>query len=507
MLQVMLVDDKKSIVDGLEVYIDWKSLGFEVAAKATDAREAIAITKKQHIDLIITDIRMPEMTGLEMVMELGKGTSTYKYIFLSGYSEFEYAKWAIENRVSGYLLKPVNAEELTELLKKVRSEIEEEAEFLAQKTTEYLRRILDRGSVVEENTPLDQSRNLRYLLIKEIPCAEESDNHTDKIVEIIRNFNADADKCFIVKGAKGEVELVLNCEECFEGMEQFAENLKLRLRTGSVPDFVILVGCRVESVGELRASKESIAVLEKAVFYCAKRKVFLYESYQEITFSEDISDMPMGKMLEAVKNVNGEMFQQSVKNFRDHINQKKIRPDIVMDCVNKLVFDISDYVSKNGGEIMQIMVRWTAVKGASNQTCDSICAFLLELWEQVYQEISKGGRQQTFALDDVFAYIQENYSDETMSLQKVAQKYYITAPYLGKLIKEKTGDSFRSYLLRLRMEKAKNLLIKSNYTVYKIAHMVGFADANYFILRFQKSEDISPARYREVYAEGKNEQE
>ena len=129
MLKVMLVDDKAAIVEGLEYLIDWNELGYKVAAKVTSAQEALGAAKKNEYDLIVTDIRMPGMDGLELIEHLMQFMPKAKYILLSAYSRFEYAKYAIDKRISGYILKPVNENELIALLKQVKEEIEKERKY------------------------------------------------------------------------------------------------------------------------------------------------------------------------------------------------------------------------------------------------------------------------------------------------------------------------------------------------------------------------------------------
>ena len=129
MLKVMLVDDKIAIVKGLKCLINWDALGYEVIAQLTSAKEAVKFAENNEIDLIVTDIKMPDMDGIEMIEEIAKFKTGIKYILLSAYGEFEYAKRAIDSWVSGYILKPVNESELSELLGRVKSEIEKERKY------------------------------------------------------------------------------------------------------------------------------------------------------------------------------------------------------------------------------------------------------------------------------------------------------------------------------------------------------------------------------------------
>lgn len=155
MLKVMLVDDKTAIVDGLEFLIDWNSLGYEVAAKATSANQAIELATNNVFDLIVTDIRMPNMNGLEMIEQLMSINAKMKYILISAYSEFEYAKRAIDRQISGYILKPINDKELTDILKRVKEEIEKEKKYAAFMTKES--GILDQSS----NEALSDDENVK----------------------------------------------------------------------------------------------------------------------------------------------------------------------------------------------------------------------------------------------------------------------------------------------------------------------------------------------------------
>ena len=147
MFQVLLVDDKEAIVDGLEIIIDWESYGYEIAAKATSAKAAIDIVSKQKIDLVITDIRMPEMSGLDMINEMKDISKNIKFILLSGYTEFEYAKFAIDKNISGYILKPIDEDELIGLLKKIKTEFEKENDYETHKIMMYILSALENENI------------------------------------------------------------------------------------------------------------------------------------------------------------------------------------------------------------------------------------------------------------------------------------------------------------------------------------------------------------------------
>lgn len=120
MLRVLLVDDEPFILQGIKMLIDWEQEGFEIAGMAANGKEAIAFLEQEEVDLIIADIRMPEMTGLELLETIKREKLSNAYfVILSGYADFEYARRAMQNECTEYLLKPIDREMLLKLLEKV----------------------------------------------------------------------------------------------------------------------------------------------------------------------------------------------------------------------------------------------------------------------------------------------------------------------------------------------------------------------------------------------------
>ena len=142
MLKVVLIDDKKSIVEGMKYLIEWEEYGFEIAAALRCADDAIEFVKKNHVDLIISDIRMPGMSGLELIQEIKKTDSRIKFIIISGYAEFEYVKKAMDYQANGYLLKPIDEDELIVLLERIKEEIFKENEYIKHQRDRYIHEVL-----------------------------------------------------------------------------------------------------------------------------------------------------------------------------------------------------------------------------------------------------------------------------------------------------------------------------------------------------------------------------
>lgn len=153
MYKVLLVDDEPMIREGLRTLLEWESLGYEVVDTAANGKDALQKCEQHDLDLIIVDIRMPEMNGLELIKKIRENGGTMHVLILSGYADFEYAKQAIVQRIDGYLLKPVDEDELMEYLHSLRKELDLEYETRQKRLDERqgnaeddLKRLLVEGS-------------------------------------------------------------------------------------------------------------------------------------------------------------------------------------------------------------------------------------------------------------------------------------------------------------------------------------------------------------------------
>lgn len=500
MLKVMLVDDKKTIIDGLEMLIDWKKLGYEVAAKTTSAAEAIEKAGTERIDLVITDIRMPEMSGMEMIMKISQISPDTKFIFESAYSEFEYAKWAVDKQIAGYLIKPIDENELIALLKRLKSEIEKSGEFKKQNRNNIFMNVL-LGNASENEIENSDKNPIRYILIREanreILSAKMRTAQSEpwsEATEKIEAYNKSCGICLAAKNDLQEIELIVSDSGEDISISRYIKDIRSILSEAKVSDFVIFAGKKVVGLPEIKSSFESVRYLEDVWFY-KNEKIFIFEEHENIQFSDYISDA--GKMKKVVDEIS-EPDYAAAEDFCAAIAKEAVRPEIVCEYINKIILDMIDSYCDDGNEAVSVIYRWSALKKNTSITIDTVHSFLIEITDEFREIFEKKRKKTKFGIvGDVIEYINKNYADKELNLQSVAKIYYIRAAYLGKLFKEKTGVSFNDYLMQIRMEHAKDLLRNSEHKVYEIAYMVGFKDSNYFHTRFSQIVNMSPVSYRE----------
>ncbi len=516
MFRVMLVDDKKIIVDGLEILIDWNEFGFEVFAKTTSAKEAIEIAKNQKIDLIITDIRMPEMLGMDMIKCISAFSPETKFVLLSAYSEFEYAKWAIDYQISGYLLKPIDEDELKKLLEKIRADLEKETEYTYRSAVSYFTKVLAGDVGCADKIPdVYRKTEVRYVKIKEFrkdiidstvqsgtsPLAEE-------VSAAIGKYRADVStaECFVIKSGFKDFELVIDETEDKNASVKYANRIKQALAGSSIQDFVIFIGKRVDKPEEIYRSKDSVKILDDALFYDSEQ-IFLYEDYKDVRYCDYLSDVSIVQgVTDAINTTEREKIEKSVNRFSEETVKEKVRPEIVCGYINKIIFDMIDSLGENSSEAMTIVYKWSLLKKNNYITSGMINEFLMEITKDFADTLIKiRNRRKSGVIGEIIEYVKRDYANKELNINWISKRYFVTPAYLGKIFKEKTGVSFNNYLVQIRMKKAKELLTNTEYKIYEIAQMVGFTDSNYFHVKFQNFENMSPASYRKKTQQGGGE--
>ncbi len=504
MLKVMLVDDKQVIIDGLEQLIDWKSLGYEIAAKTVSVYDAIELAKNQDIDLILTDIRMPEMLGMDMIDRIREVSPLTKFIIVSAYSEFEYAKWAIDSQISGYLLKPIDEDKLMELLVRIRKELTDEEEYRKHSVEKYIRGLLNGKTVPEDNlVNAAGSGDLRYVSIKLNPVqnTDEEGNTLSVVKKVYDIFDGIDDKeriyCVIESGI-GHIEVIFKCGLTNRDDKEYFVKIRQLIYEAGISDFVIYMGKRVDNVADIGNSKLSVGFLTDIAFYEDNKALFLSDDFENVDFSVSISDKNIIEdIIDAINSADMQTIKAVIDRFHEVIVKELVSPDIVSEYINNIIFNILDLFDDRNKELLDVLSRWRILKESFRLTHTLVHNFMLEMaydCSSMYAELKKN--MSYGVVGDIIEYLKKDYSNENLSLRWIAEKYYLTPAYLGRIFKIKTGVTFNHFLLQIRIKEAKKLLQCSQYKIYEIAKLVGFSDANYFYIKFQESENVSPTVYR-----------
>lgn len=525
MLKVFLTEDESIVREGLRDNIPWEQYGFEFAGEASDGEMALPMIRKIKPDILITDIKMPFMDGLAFSRFVRKELPNTKIIIISGYDDFEYARQAIELHVDQYLLKPITKVSMIRALELTKRRIEEEHEqqnYLtkfnqeAQEYEYYSRRIffekvmegsLSVQEIYEQAARLEielDAPGYNIVLFSLQPQAsmtaysESVANLQDALIEyflrwpeyILFRVNL-MSYAILIKGELDRLEELTN---------RCVENIQRRCSISQVSvDWYVAVGkptVRLSGLPKCFAETNNILAFRHLMPTQHVLSAEMVEHYQSQTHSYDMID-------------NGEFDPLIIRNFIQSGLEKEV-DNFVDEFFASLSTAVSSMIFQH---YLMLSVRINAVAAIQNLGYDS--DELTRSLPNVEMEVpdlkryfcdvlraaialrdAESQKQNSNIIENALKYIDQNYSDENISLNTVAKAINISANYLSAVFSQKMGISFVEYLTQKRMAKAKNLLRKTNKRSGEIAYEVGYKDPRYFSFVFKKTQGCTPRDYR-----------
>lgn len=468
MLTVLVVDDEPNIREGLIHLIDWNSLGYEMIGEAASSREALLLIEKYCPDLVITDISMPEMTGLELIEQVKIHRDT-KFIILSGHNDFDKAKKAIELGAFNYLLKPVDEDELEQSLLKLKTVLNRDTNFLSS---------------------LPEANSYQYLLVD---FFDETD--TGYIMDLKKSV---PDKVLLHEERPGLIGLILTSELLINfggSLNRFMMDLisRIYIRTGL--EISIYAGNVKETKSDIKNSRKEAYEVFKHRYYHKKSITIEYHQILNKRFSDRYTDLKeVDNFLSAIFTGNESDWINEANRLVELFIKEYYSADIINLYLNRILSLLLDRVQKLGLE------NTTLVETSSFISRRSEVIFLYDLKKQLIDLAGIASRllQQVKGCDLVSrfkTFIDDRYT-ENLTLKYIADKMSVNPAYLGQVIRKNLGMSFNNYLHTFRLERSRDLLVRSSESIKTIATLVGYSDVNYFCKIFEKHSGISPSRYR-----------
>ncbi len=469
MYNVLLVDDEYMILEGLKHLLDWKELGFQVVATARLASEAFKVFENEKIDLIISDITMPEMSGIDMISHMRQKNEDFEVVFLSGYQEFEYVKESIRLQAKNYLVKPVDEEELKATIMNIKHDLDEK-NYQKEQRQLYLENNLNRWL----NDELNEQEF--YDLMKE----EQLDTKGPfTVVTIVpRQISVGAlERKIIQSGQKLLIhhqpeELSVIVKGDTEVLNDFLLNLNR-----SFPDgYQSFVGETMDSWESVYESYEKVRQLEALhEFYPDllsenQKKENILQEETTLSFWAFNKSLMIGD-LHTIQGELRKVFQEAI----DH----QVRPENARYIGFLLMTDILRQYPNFSTEVYEETIE----KIRHSQTIVE----LEDLLENVLHHVGEQPKQVQFsemvqkAVDRIILDYRED-----LTLKGVADELHLNAVYLGQLFKKEVHSSFSQYLNQVRIKKAQQLLLYSNLNINEIAEEIGYNNTNYFSKMFKK---------------------
>lgn len=528
MLKVLIVDDEPFIAKGLCVLIDWAAEGYEIVGLAANGEEALEHIRANPVDLIIADIQMPVMTGLELLETIRmEKISEAHFIILSGYKDFRYAQTAIRYACMDYVLKPVGKEELLKSLRRVsrkQEQMEQETENSEQMQQAYLYHNLtalihgkykpENLEYVQKSIPvLGLGSGIRYIHIHLRDCLsmEELD---DEEVNGLRSMLYERCRAFLQEDAPLCIKDILGARDNYEVGFVYCEGMahKRGIQTGeflrqlldSVNNnqdilSVLLVGKQVEDVSKVCHSYGTACMLRSFQGFRVPKDIYYYEKEVENnpTHGVILCKESLDKLIQAVGNNNRIEINKSVDSLFNEMERMGMVSGSITMNTNYLLFRliylaVEQDETVNQEEVMRYIGENSFDAGIVRGSRAHLRKFACEYAEyliQLRRNVSRG------ILLEIEKEVQENYA-KNLTLRELSQRYFVNSSYLGQIFRKKYGQSFKDYLCRYRIEKATSTLMHTSKKISQIAEEVGYRDVDYFISKFIAIKGCTPSKYR-----------
>ncbi|QJD86391.1 response regulator transcription factor [Cohnella herbarum] len=533
MIKLMIVDDESIIRKGIRTSIDWEALQVEIVGEAQNGKQALELVQQLMPDIVLTDIRMPQMDGLEFAQQLKQQYPFIKIIILSGYDDFNYARKALTIGVTEYLMKPVGADELTTLISKIGDEInkkkiqieqEQKNQILMRENFPYIQRKwlnqLLKGETKINAALLNKASQLRIplvgpeygVVVVDVDDFRLNTEHvSDREIELIHySINNIVEEvfssvflCTACQSDFDNINVLLNAnmqnkhrimEICNEAQRCIARYMKLSVTVG--------VGQYVSDLADIHESYRQAVYAMQCKVYRGKGQVIAYQEVESViqgetskrailSPSEDekelleyLSTMDKAKIDELLDN----RFKQFAQSYVSYEDIKKISLKWVILAISHLEqmgVDLS--ASKQLNPYAEI---------EKYETTDDIQRWLGGLFAVFIDAIEayKNVRYKNIVAVAI-KYIHENYSEE-IRLEDISAQVFVTPNYFSRIFKEETGQHFTEWLNKYRVEKAKVMLKDVSAKIYEVAERVGYNDYKYFTHIFKKATGLTPKEYR-----------
>ncbi|MDO5410547.1 MAG: response regulator [Lachnospiraceae bacterium] len=503
MKKVMLVEDEELILQGIRNIIDWEELGLSVVHMAHHGEEALSLWKKEPVDIIVTDLEMPVMGGLELLRTIRQEDERVKFIILTGYDEFAYAREAIRLEVENYLLKPIDEEELIAQLKETIQKLDEidkaKHQYTNQKNNwlQFLSGKLREPEKEEIIELLEHSVDspLSYAAIIKLNLESMKDI---KLTDVLVKIREEKEKLIVLHLDVESMFIMWSGERISqqEALEYF-KGLQDRLESSLGVMTFITLGTPCHSFRDLPACYKSAKKLQKYLILegygsCLDQNSFRRRKTKDIAVdSVYLRKLVLKKDRTGVIDYLSDLFLNNIGEDSDvdALYQVAIKIAMILQEIKE------EYKLEESGNLQALTELIESIYQA--ETVFGLKAIFTSEIDEIINNLHEEDSHYTPVVKQIIHEVMKNYKDD-MNLKTLAYKYHMNASYLGQIFQKEVGVSFASYLSSTKMGIAKDLILNTNMKINDIAREVGYPDTSYFYRKFKQCFGVSPASLREM---------
>jgi len=491
MFSVLLADDEPAIIEGLKTKADWNSIGFEICDTAANGIECIEKLKSKQPDLLITDIRMPGWSGIDITEIIRTQNYSTEVILLSGYSEFEYAKKGIDLETIGYILKPVDRNELKVILQKAYQKIAEKKEEKMKDEIKEAKKLIVQMKN-GQNPSLERNGQYQYLFdlpIKEvftICISNMEDNH------FIKLLNQKEKLTFKIKLRYAIDKWLYIFNGTSKSIASFARILNMQRGTYSIG-----FSTTHTSITEIKRALDEAEFAQHTGIIDNKNRCVVYSPYSGSAYSY-------------LSRAVNELFRQNKKSFNTQTFTSSLELVLSKEPSFELLYKIHGlYIEKYNQYCTTLTFPTHFQKKLFSiaEFCDNFGSlkdfnkYIESSIEDLtnYSSDKKNISDTKEIIQRCITYIDQNLTTD-ITLSKLADSFNFSAAKLSIAFSRYTGKKITHYIREKRIAHAKFLLTNSNQPVTQIAVLSGYDDYYYFARIFKESTGITASTYRKKYS-------
>ncbi|OMF35998.1 hypothetical protein BK133_09950 [Paenibacillus sp. FSL H8-0548] len=523
MYSILIVDDEAIELETMEHYVPWDKIGITVAGTARNGKEALSKLAELKPDIILTDVRMPIMDGLEFGRRAKQIDKNVKIIFLSGHNEFQYIKAALNIEATGYLLKPIDMEELIALIEKVKKKCEEEqlsdqgGEWLREK---WMTRIIREPSEEKrkdwirkwELSSSDFSASREFAAfyatidapadypISAQPASIASPDRVELMRTIVRQYL----DSFIVVESEPHALFVLfqwrneqrAAKSTMDFWEKFREELVLSFGAQ------MTIGLSAPHIGfhliwdaylQARACNE-----EK--FFKPGGAVIMPDDLLPTKQTDEDGEQLAARLASALQSGDAKQVTMQLEALFSTIRVERINRNFAIRAIIRLMAALEQHFSMLlAGSLKDLLLvdHWKEISSMSSSS--QIQAYVMHFCEEIRKALSERDidRNQAVA-DQIVKLISQRYH-LPLTVEEIAKEVYLSPNYIRSIFKEKMGETILDYITKVRMNRAADLLKDKSLKVREVAHSVGYENVSYFCSIFHRHKGSTPNEFRKMY--------
>ena len=525
-MKLLLVDDEEEVIEAIVKKVKWEELGFQVAGHANNGFKAMDMLEEMQPDVVMTDIRMPYMDGLELCAHIKAKYPATKILLFTGFDDFEYAKEAVHLEIEEYILKPVNSVELINIFTKLKIKLDQE--ISERRSMEKLEHYYT------ESLPLLQANFCSTLI--------EGRIHEDELQKYLSDYQISLPGplycCLVIHMSSSQIPENMNSlflaasvqkqaedrlgkrwkAKCFPYLgnsvlfAQINNENEIAELTDDCDRFCKYVNRMMGTVVTVGIGQVCSQILDLAQSYNAAREAVSYRAVygasrainiKEIAPKESgepcfTNDMELLNLFKKIRLNSEEEIVEAVDQYIESISfpLKSLQQHhvVIMELVTALFrFSVNNDIAAEGvgGDIGILYGKLLELEP------DALRKWLTDI-SLCFSEnlVTARSRSTQSFVSKAKEHVRSQYADVQLSLAQICERLGVSNSYFSTVFKKETGKSFVSYVTDYRMEQAARLLIETNEKSYVIAQKVGYTDPNYFSYVFKRKFGVSPSKYR-----------